>query len=536
MATIGSTTGRSRIFISYRHEDSELASARIADDLRRYFGQPQVFQDFASIDPGADFVEAVDQGLNTCAAVLVVIGPDWLNAADKQGRRRLELPDDWVRHEVAESLKRSSVRVFPVLVGDAQMPDAAELPEPLKPLSRRQAFPLTVRHWSNDLAQLIEHLARVPGLDGSVAVGATPTMDRTPETRASSNATTRTSGDAPRAAAAPSRSDATGGGHRITWKPIAAVGVVLIASLIFLILQEFRVPKLENPQAPPQDGGGRQPDSSTSVSNRPGGTQPGYDGKHPGRTTRPARPTTNGPDCEQCPKMVTVPAGSFEMGSPDTEPGRSDDEGPRHKVTIAQPFAVGKYEVTFQEWDACVAAGGCSYSPQDEGWGRGNQPVINVSWNDAQDYVKWLSSKTQKTYRLLSEAEWEYAARAGSATRYPWGDELGTGRANVVGPYLSSGSEWSKKQAAPVGKFAPNSFGLYDMIGNVFELVQDCASANYVGAPADGSAWRKPDCDRVVVRGGSWRYWQGGGRAAYRHTVNPDERFKDVGFRVARTL
>ena len=159
------------------------------------------------------------------------------------------------------------------------------------------------------------------------------------------------------------------------------------------------------------------------------------------------------------------------MGSPTSEPGHSAEEGPQHPVTIARPFAVGRYEVTFDEWDACVAEGGCNgYKPSDEGWGRGRRPVINVSWDDAQAYVTWLSKKTGKSYRLLSGAEYEYAMRAGTQTVYPWGDTIGTNNANCH----SCGSQWDAKQTAPVGSFAANGFGLYDMVGNVREWTEDC--------------------------------------------------------------
>ena len=198
--------------------------------------------------------------------------------------------------------------------------------------------------------------------------------------------------------------------------------------------------------------------------------------------------------------MVVIPAGTFMMGSPDSEVGRSKDEGPQRKVTIARPFAVSRYEITFDQWDACMKEGGCKDMPKDEGWGRGKRPVINVNWDNAQNYAAWLAKKTGKPYRLLSEAEWEYAARGGTTTRYPWGDEPGTNRANFNG----SGSQWSGKQTAPVGSFEPNAFGLYDMIGNVWEWVEDCWNDSYQSAPTDGSAWESGDCGRRVVRGGSW--------------------------------
>jgi len=182
MAT--ATPIRSRIFINYRREDTAWVAGRLADDLRRHFASDQVFQDFASIEPGTDFTVAVQHGLDACAAVLVIIGPRWLTIADHRGRRRLDLPDDWVTHEIAESLKRPEVRVFPLLV-DADMPSGEELPEPLRPLTRRQAFPLTSRHWSNDVGDLIAHLKKVPGLSGAEPPAAgtseAPPSDRVPK-------------------------------------------------------------------------------------------------------------------------------------------------------------------------------------------------------------------------------------------------------------------------------------------------------------------------------------------------------------------
>ncbi len=168
-------------------------------------------------------------------------------------------------------------------------------------------------------------------------------------------------------------------------------------------------------------------------------------------------------ECSQCPVMVVVSAGEFMMGE------KSD----QHKVTIAKPFAVSKFEMTFDDWDACVVFAGCG-QVSDSGWGRGNRPVINVTWDDAKKYVAWLSKLTGKSYRLLTEAEWEYAARAGSTTAFSWGDDIGMGNANCDG----CGSQWDRKQTAPVGSFAANAFGLHDMHGNVWEWVEDCWNDN----------------------------------------------------------
>jgi formylglycine-generating enzyme required for sulfatase activity len=247
---------------------------------------------------------------------------------------------------------------------------------------------------------------------------------------------------------------------------------------------------------------------------------------------RALQPKETFKECADCPVMVVVPAGEFMMGSPANEKDRSDIEGPQHKVTIVRPFTVAKLDVTFGEYDACVTLGGCAYQPSDRGWGRGTRPVINVSWHDAQQYVTWLSRRTGKPYRLLSEAEFEYAARAGSTTAYPWGDDIGKGNANCDG----CGSQWDRKQTAPVGSFAANAFGLNDMQGNVFQWVEDCVNANYNGAPTDGSAWITGNCDGRVVRGGSWVNFPLILRSALRGRFTSDYQNYFLGFRVGRTL
>jgi len=199
------------------------------------------------------------------------------------------------------------------------------------------------------------------------------------------------------------------------------------------------------------------------------------------------------------------------------------------RVRIDYRFAVGVYEVTFDEWYACADAGGCgSYIPDDEGRGRRNRPVINVNWKDAQSYVRWLSGRTGKRYRLLSEAEWEYVARAGTETAYSWGDSIGVNRANCSG----CGDQWS--EPAPVGSFEANAWGVHDMHGNVREWVQDCYNYSYRGAPSDGSAWGPEDCITHVARGGSWFNGPKDLRSASRHKSLI--RSSGGGFRVARSF
>lgn len=234
---------------------------------------------------------------------------------------------------------------------------------------------------------------------------------------------------------------------------------------------------------------------------------------------------------KDCPDMIVIPPGEFMMGSPETEPGRAKNEGPQHKVTFARAFAASVYAVTFDEWDACVSVGGCR-SVGDSGFGRGRRPVTNVTWDDAKAYVAWLSTMTGQDYRLPSEAEWEYVARAGTTTTYYWGNEIGTGNANCV----VCGTEWDNSKTSPVGSFKPNPFGLYDMTGNVWQWLEDCLHGSYEGAPADGSAWISGDCNLRTDRGGSWISNASNLRIAFRGSYPAGSRNYSLGIRVARTL
>jgi formylglycine-generating enzyme required for sulfatase activity len=244
--------------------------------------------------------------------------------------------------------------------------------------------------------------------------------------------------------------------------------------------------------------------------------------------------------------MVVIPAGEFMMGSEE-----NPDEKPVHKVTIAKPFAAGKFEVTVGEYLACVAGRACQapewndpgskdnsstvsgdhYKKLGQALSHPRHPIVGVSWDNAKRYVSWLSEQTSKTYRLLTEAEWEYAARAGSRDKYTWGDEIGKNRANCD----DCGSQWDNKQTAPVGSFQGNAFGLHDMHGNVWEWVADFYKDSYANAPSDGraaldvAAWR-------VLRGGSWVDSPGYLRSAKRFMIVPIGRNNYLGFRLARTL
>ena len=251
-------------------------------------------------------------------------------------------------------------------------------------------------------------------------------------------------------------------------------------------------------------------------------------------------------DCRECPELVIVPAGEFQMGSRGSEEGRNGDESPVHVVTFERPFAIGKYEVTFDEWDACVAEKVCEAVP-DEGWGRGRRPVLYVNFKMAGDYARWLSGKTRQTYRLPSEAEWEYAARGGSTTPWFWGED--SKQACVFG---NVGDQTVKPEhpdwplhdctdgfakTSPVGSFKPNGFGLHDTAGNVWEWVEDCYNPTYEGAPKDGRAWLAGDCARRVDRGGGWYNKPSAVRSALRYAGDDSSRQNNtLGFRVVREL
>lgn len=227
------------------------------------------------------------------------------------------------------------------------------------------------------------------------------------------------------------------------------------------------------------------------------------------------------------PEMVVIPAGSFKMGCV-SDIDCEDDEKPVHEVKI-DSFALSKYEVTFEEYDVFTKATGREQAG-DGNWGRDRRPVIKVSWYDASAYAAWLSSQTGERYRLPTEAEWEYAARAGTETLYSWGNDIDVNRANCDG----CASQWDTRGTAPVGSFEANGWGLHDMHGNVREWVQDCWNGSYEGAPTDGSAWRSGDCSERVLRGGSWYDDPGDLRSADRISRSLDVQYSFHGFRVAR--
>ena len=278
------------------------------------------------------------------------------------------------------------------------------------------------------------------------------------------------------------------------------------------------VPPAPRPQTSPQPSRPLPPlpsPSSPSVSSSPP-PPPSSSGSNAGESIR---------DCTDCGEMVVVPAGDFDMGS-----NENDFEKPIHRVSIRR-FAIGRYEVTFREWDLCVSAGACSYRPDDRGWGRGDRPVIDVSWNDAKTYAAWLSQKTGQKYRLPSEAEWEYAARGGKNSVFWWGDRSERGRANCRD--CDSGRA---VQSTAVGSYSPNPFGLFDTAGNAAEWIEDCWNDDYRGAPSNGAPRTNGQCQQRVLRGGSFASQSTYLRSAARFRYDIDVRYYTNGFRLVREI
>jgi formylglycine-generating enzyme required for sulfatase activity len=250
-------------------------------------------------------------------------------------------------------------------------------------------------------------------------------------------------------------------------------------------------------------------------------------GPAPARAPVVAHGTEGSQDCDDCPEMVTVQPGSFVMG--DNHGDRS--EKPAHRVTISKPYAIGEYEVTLAQWNACVQAEACRPVTSTTG-SPDKSPARDISWTDAQRYVRWLSAQTGQNYRLPTEAEWEYAARAGTGSRYWWGEKMQAGKANCKG----CGGDWNNDAPANVDALPPNPFGLYGMNGGVWEWVEDCWHKDYDGAPTDGSAWTSADCRENVIRGGAWRNDSTYAHSASRFTYDTAVRYILNGFRVAKTL
>ena len=252
------------------------------------------------------------------------------------------------------------------------------------------------------------------------------------------------------------------------------------------------------------------------------------------------KPEDSFKECNDCPEMVVVPKGTFMMGTPATEIDRSKGEDPVHRVTIAKPFAVARFSISFEDWDTCLAEGGCRGNRLDDhGKGRGRMPVQSVKYSDAEAYLAWLSKKVGRTYRLPSESEREYFTRAGTTTPFWFGKTIGPQDANYYAsiPYANGPRGEDSKGPKPVDSYAPNPFGLYQVHGNVYEWTQDCYNKRYTeDTPTDGSPWLEGDCTQRMVRGGRWDSQASTLRSGYRDWILGEGAGGSYGFRVVRTL
>jgi formylglycine-generating enzyme required for sulfatase activity len=506
------------IFINYRRDDAPGVAGRLGDRLAKSFSRGAIFMDVDAMRPGFDFVKQLEEQVSKCDVLLAIIGPNWSKAADEKGQRRLDSDRDYVRIEIASALKRE-IPVIPVLVNGAVMPPEGDLPDDLKPLINRHALELRHTRFDGDSAAIIDGLTRVlpqktkwpliaggAGLVTAVVIGGTLLW---PMLNGSHTAKPPTSEETK---------------PLVTTPPVEGLKSLSAKSPIEKSASDaVSAPVVVPPVA-------KSLPTSIAAS-APAAANVGQGGQ----IFR---------DCANCPVMVAIPAGSGLIGSPLSESGHESSEEPRRSIRFIRPFAVSRDSITFSEWDSCVAEGGCdNFIPGDMGWGRASQPLVLVSWNDAKAYVAWLSKKTNETYRLLSESEWEYSARAcRSAACSEWtfwfGDVINPDLANYDWRYSYAGGR--KAQAPlkpqPTNTFGPNTFGLFNMAGNVAQWVEDCWNSNLRDLPGDGSARMSGDCSAHVIRGGSWNDDPVNLRSAARKYDTVSAREPNIGFRVAREL
>lgn len=509
------------IFIGYRRDDTADVAGRIFDALEARFGRDRVFKDVDNIPVGANFGQYIKSILPRCRVALILMGPHWVDARDASGKRRLEDPNDWVRIEIETALATPDLQVVPVLVNGAQMPRAEDLPATLQPILHLNA---AVIRRDPDFRDDIDRLGtalRASVRTGLLDLGAIGGSRKAPPAQRPKREgkSKRTS-----VAAITAFTVLLVGGAGAGWWSWQTQQARAAAEREFAAASEADTPQaLEEFLA-------AHPNSAHALAARGRIAELRASGVTIGeRFVRAGEVFDDCDGADWCPQMVVIPAGSFVMGEPRGEDWTFYDTGPPREVRVGL-FAAGKFEVTFDQWAACASRGGCSNnaSPSDEGWGGGARPVINVSWSDAQEYVRWLSDVTGQTYRLLSEAEWEYAARAGTTTDYYTGSSISSSQANFNRPPLA--------RTQPVGAYPPNPFGLHDMPGNVWEWVQDCYVGSYSGLPTDGSAFEVERCSNRVERGGAWFNPQELVRSAARSSSPALERTYFRGFRVARTL
>jgi formylglycine-generating enzyme required for sulfatase activity len=558
-----------KIFISYRRDDAPADARGIHDALARAFGKSNVFMDVDNLLAGQRFDKELEKALSQCDVLIAIIGLHWMQllSARAQGT-----DGDYVLDEIAAALKRGIV-VIPVRVGQEgklpPLPRREELPEGIRDLLLHQKHDVTHERFHRDVADLAKAISIVRKGDhkrwpaGLAAVGVVAaalmigvavvgyrwidienprrmaelearqraeaeaarkaleeeTRRRAQEEakrKADEEATRKAGEDAKRKADDEARRKAEEEAHRK-----AEVDAKRKAD------EDARRKAEEDARKKAEEEARRKAEEGRERAEAEARRDPAL-ALTPGSGQSFRDRLADGQPCPMCPELVVVPAGSFTMGSPASEEGRFNDEEPQHMVSFAKPFAVGRFAVTFDEWEACVADDGClRYQPGDQFWGRRTRPVINVSWTHARAYTEWLSRKTRKRYQLLSEAQREYVTRSGTPTPYWFGWSISSDQANY---------QDQANKTVLVDTFAPNPWGLYQVHGNVWEWTEDCYHPNYNGAPTDGTPWTAGDCRGGVVRGGSWKTVSGLLRSAARSSNTFSYRSDNIGFRVSRML
>ena len=495
------------LFISYRREDTADVVGRMHDMLEVEFGPDAIFLDVDSIEIGDDFETTIQRHLFQSEVFLCVIGPTWLSIEDEKGKVRIHNEGDWVRREIEIALQNPDLRFVPLLVNGAAMPKPEELPASIRDLGKRQAhFVRRNPHFKQDMTHLVDFLQR----GGEGVAGIAPRNVGVRGSRiqdGSANVWTSISesldaqdyeefvklfpGTAERVFALRHR--------RLLehWRDVDKTRVQDVEE--FLALEPFSALRLKCEAALVK---ARAQAEATRLSKL------GDDVIAARSAAEELRPTPerlfrlNISRAAHWPaiEMVALPRGSFRMGAPDDEVGCSDNDRPQRLVQIKEPLAMGRFPVTFHQWDAAVKAGAPLRTPEDNGWGREFRPVVNVSWDEVSDFLRWLNlmlglSGQPDCYRLPTEAEWEYACRAGTTTPFYFGASISPDQANYNGEfsYANGPIGLFRGKTVPVGSLGrANEFGLHDMHGNVWEWCSD--------------AWSHPieDPRRRVRRGGAW--------------------------------